>query len=80
MKIEDQEKQIINLKKEIEILKRKNSDYLRKIEEDSKKEPETLLKIVKICNEHGLSQKQKEEVIKKAIRMADEYRKLNQKN
>lgn len=77
MTLEAQELEIKRLSKEIEELKTANTRFLEQIEEESKKKPEMLLKILEIANKNGLSKKQKEQLINDCIKMADDFRKQN---
>lgn len=80
MTIQEQQEKIEQLEKDIEALKNANTLFLEQIEEEKKKKPEMLLKIIEIANKNGLNKKQKEELIQKCINMADEFRKKNKNN
>lgn len=79
MTLEEQEKEIKRLNNEIQQLKTANTRFLEQIEEESKKKPEMLLKILEIANKNGLTKKQKEQLINDCIKMADEFRRQNKK-
>lgn len=79
MTLEEQEKEIKRLTREIENLKTANTRFLEQIKAESKKKPEMLLKILEIANKNGLTKKQKEQLINDCIKMADEFRKQNNK-
>lgn len=80
MTIQEQQEKIEQLEKDIEALKNANTLFLEQMEEEKKKKPEMLLKIIEIANKNGLNKKQKEELIQKCINMADEFRKKNKNN
>lgn len=80
MTIREQQEKIEQLEKDIEALKNANTLFLEQMEEEKKKKPEMLLKIIEIANKNGLNKKQKEELIQKCINMADEFRKKNKNN
>ncbi len=80
MTIQEQQQKIEQLEKDIEALKNANTLFLEQMEEEKKKKPEMLLKIIEIANKNGLNKKQKEELIQKCINMADEFRKKNKNN
>lgn len=71
---------IEDLKKQITLLKEENTKYLEEIQKSTKEEPVMLNKILAIANEYGLNEKQKEDLINEAIKMADNFRKENKKN
>ena len=80
MTIREQQEKIEQLEKDIEALKNANTLFLEQMEEEKKKKPEMLLKIIEIANKNGLNKKQKEELIQKCINMAAEFRKKNKNN
>ncbi len=80
MTIREQQEKIEQLEKDIEALKNANTLFLEQMEEEKKKKPEMLLKIIEIANKNGLNKKQKEELIQKCINMADEFRKKTKNN
>ena len=79
MNEKDQLLKIQQLEKDIEVLKRANTEYLDEIERQKKQKPEMLTKIMEIANKYGLNKEQKQELINNAIKMADEFRKQNRR-
>ena len=80
MTIAEQKEKIRQLENEIKELKEANTKFLEQTEQRKNEKPVMLLKIMEIANEYGLDKNQKEELIKNAIKLADEFRKENKES